>query len=218
MFLVRSFDFTSNVIHHLARLLTGPKTTQMCSEDRGQAFANVQPASVSVHAWLLHLDPPPHTHTPLTPHQQAGLEKKKHRRLTWTRCRDLSSLGISMQTRPRNTAGDIAVRVLGQTDDFPPPTVSKWYYLWRHKQHKPNIELLAPSKPSIRIPIGHEICGVCVSVTVDFNNLTVDALITQIGQGYILHHILKHSLLTLHRIRFASAEAWICATYTMFAQ
>lgn len=38
--------------------------------------------------------------------------------------------------------------------------------------------LLAPSKPSIRIPIGHEICGVSVSVTVDFNNLTVDALIT----------------------------------------
>lgn len=63
MFLVRSFDFTSNMIHHLAKLLTGPKTTQMCSEDREQALANVQPASVFVHVRLLHLpwihsDPP----------------------------------------------------------------------------------------------------------------------------------------------------------------
>lgn len=33
MFLVRSFDFTSNMIHRLAKLLTGPKTTQMCSEE-----------------------------------------------------------------------------------------------------------------------------------------------------------------------------------------
>lgn len=51
------------MIHHLAKLLTGPKTTQMCSEDREQALANVQPASVSVHVRLLHLprirsDPP----------------------------------------------------------------------------------------------------------------------------------------------------------------
>lgn len=73
MFLVRSFDFTSNMIHYLAKLLTGPKTTQMCSEDRDQALANVQPASVSVHVRLLPMpwicsDP-----------QLAGAKRKKHK-------------------------------------------------------------------------------------------------------------------------------------------
>lgn len=63
MFLGRPFDFTSNMIHHLAKLLTGPKTTQMCSKDREQALVNVQPASGPVHVRLLHLpwirsDPP----------------------------------------------------------------------------------------------------------------------------------------------------------------
>lgn len=34
----------STIIHQLARLLAGPKTSQLCSEDRETALANVCPA------------------------------------------------------------------------------------------------------------------------------------------------------------------------------
>lgn len=160
-FLVRSFDFTSKMIHHLARLLTGPKTTQMCSEDREQAFANVQPASVSVHARLLHLpricsDPP--TVSIRSKNTTSTNKDTPQRLVLWHR---------HWQMCPRNIGGDVSLCVPGQTDN---PSVSMWYYLWRHQQHKPNIVLLAACKPSITITIGHRIYDVSVSENVDFEH------------------------------------------------
>lgn len=142
IFLVRSFDFTSNTIHHLAKLLTGPKTTHMCSEDRDQALANVQPASVSVHVQLHHLprirsDPP-----------TGRSREEETQALTRSQCRDLSSRGISMKIHPQRR------RCVRTQTNFPPPRFPKCYYSICGGPGM-KAKYCAASKPSIRIPIGH---------------------------------------------------------------
>lgn len=88
-------------------------------------------------------------------------------------------------------------------DNFPPPSVSKWYYLLRHRL--PDFVLLAAPKPSIRSPIGHRICDVSASVTNDFEQPHGGH--PQDTDWTELRYTLKHFLLMLHGITFASAKA-----------
>lgn len=95
------------------------------------------------------------------------------------------------------------MRLRNTAYNFPPPSVSKWYYLLRHRL--PDFVLLAASEPSIRSPIGHRICDVSASVTNDFEQPHSGH--PQDTDWTELRYILKHFLLMLHGITFASAKA-----------
>lgn len=123
----------------------------MCSKDGEQAFAKVPPASVSVHARLLHLPPHP------TPTPRTGRGRKAE-----TQALNTDTLRrVSSWQRHANASEKPCWRRRRTPYNFPPPGVSKWYYLLRHRL--PDIVLHAAPQPSIRSPIGHRISDVSAS-------------------------------------------------------
>lgn len=174
------------MILHLARLLTGPKTTQMRSENKHSQRCNQLLCLCTRGCFTC---PPPRT----------GRGRKEETQALNT---DTLRL-VSSWHRHANASEKHCWGRRRTAYNFPPPSVSKWYYLLRHRL--PNFVLLAAPKPSIRSPIGQRICDVSASVTHDFEQPHSGH--PQDTDWTELRYTLKRCLLMLHGITFASAKA-----------